>query len=598
MGKINLLIALLLFSVFGYGQARITFHLDGLSKDYKGKVGLRGSVPPLDWSQSLVLEKNDLDYYSLIIDFPEGEQELEFKFVLINDDTNPNWEGIQNRTFMIPPSGESVVSKNQWNKEQVVDITSLKKIPSNKLLEDYALIEKMVLEVHPGTYRYNTREEILAALKKLKKTFSISLTHQEAYLAISKLTAKLKCDHTKAGFNNQSKIINSIIHYQKDKLPFTFKWIENEMVVNHNASENMMLQRGTTVKRINGIPVNKIKNELMSLVAADGATDGNRIYKLQVDGYDFRYNAFDIFYPLVFPIENNEVELIIQEPTQNLEKSIRVATISREDRAKILEARYPKFPKSRDDMWSFNILNEDVAVLKLNSFGLMGWKAMTLDYKKFLEDVFEELNSKKIGNLVIDIRENNGGNDEMADELFGYLAESSIKFDRVGRTRYVNFPEEVKPFVQSWGDNPWYFNLKPKEDRTKEGYYIFKENFDQAIKRTDKRVYMGKSYLLTSAANTSLAFYTAYRFKKQKLGLLIGQETGGNLNDINGGQILFLRLPHSQIEIDFPVMGGFSNQKQPNSGVIPDIQTKNTIQSFLGNRDLEMEKTLELIGSR
>ena len=92
-----------------------------------------------------------------------------------------------------------------------------------------------------------------------------------------------------------------------------------------------------------------------------------------------------------------------------------------------------------------------------------------------------------------------------------------------------------------------------------------------------------------------MAFYTAYRFKNQKIGKVIGQETGGNLNDINGGQIIFLTLPNSGIEIDFPVIGGFSTHNRPNTGVIPDIMFDYNIDDIVKQSDLEVKKTLELI---
>ena len=96
-------------------------------------------------------------------------------------------------------------------------------------------------------------------------------------------------------------------------------------------------------------------------------------------------------------------------------------------------------------------------------------------------------------------------------------------------------------------------------------------------------------------ANTSLAFYTAHRFKYQNIGKVIGQETGGNLNDINGGQIIFLTLPNSGIEVDFPVMGGFSTSSQPNTGVMPHIMLEYKMEDVIGKVDLEVQKALELI---
>lgn len=272
-----------------------------------------------------------------------------------------------------------------------------------------------------------------------------------------------------------------------------------------------------------------------------------------------------------------------------------VSTLTREKRFQILNERYEEFPKTRDDMWKFEVLSDHTAILTLNSFGLNGWKAMTLDYKEFLADAFKEIRTRKTEHLIIDIRENNGGNDEMANELFSYLTQDNFQFEREGRTRYVNFPEVLKPHIRTWGDDPWYYYLNPKNPESQNGYYIFKENFSSQPSTTTKKIYKGKSYLLTSAANTSLAFYAAYRFKYQKIGKIIGRETGGNLNDINGGQIIFLTLPNSGIEIDFPVMGGFSTTNQPNTGVQPDIMVEYSIDDVINQSDMELEGTLELI---
>lgn len=183
----------------------------------------------------------------------------------------------------------------------------------------------------------------------------------------------------------------------------------------------------------------------------------------------------------------------------------------------------------------------------------------------------------------------------MAIELFSYL---DVKEDvsrqryREGRTRYLTFPESLKPFVQTWGENPWFFNMEAEQNE--EGYYVFPNDGDRFSKR-EKYVFDGEVYLLSSSANTSLAYYTTQNFRRHRLGTIIGTETGGNLRDINGGQILFLRLPNSGIEIDFPVMGGFSLDEYPNKGVSPDIEVDISLEDFMSNRDVVLEKTLEII---
>ncbi len=588
-----LLIPLILCSINTFGQSTVTFKVENVPLTNDQKVGIRGSLPPLSWENSIPLKKQG-NSYSVTLDFLNTKNELEFKFVLLSDGNEPKWENIQNRTQGLIEN-KNFESKNIWNREQIIDLSTLKPIPSKLLLQDYELISKMVLEVHPGTFRYNNSEEITSTLQELKSKFSRPLTHQEAYLAISKVTAQLKCDHTKAGFNNQNKIINSIIHYQADKVPFTFKWIENEMIVTHNASQNEVLKRGAKILSINTIPVGEIREQMLPFIGADGDTNNNRIYKTEVNGYDFRYNAFDIFYPLLYPLKENQIELEIQQYNKSSINTIYVIPLTREERFLALTERYIDFPKSRDDMWKFEIKSDSIAKLTLNSFGLNGWKAMTIDYKKFLANAFDDIDKKGIEHLIIDIRENTGGNDEMSNELFKYLVETDYDFEREGRTRYVKFPESLKSHIKSWGDNPWYYNLNPKDTNPIDGYYIFKDNFISKSDISSYTIYKGKTYLITSAANTSLAYYTASRFKLEQLGLIIGQQTGGNLNDINGGQILFLTLPNSKIEIDFPVMGAFSNTKKPNTGVLPDMEVSYKIDDVFEKRDLELDTILKII---
>jgi len=582
-----------MFWFYSYSQTSITFKLTDIALENGQQVGLRGSVSPLSWDKSWPVYQTE-EGFSTTVEFESKDQELEFKFVLFKNDKKPQWEGIQNRTVDIVVDQQQV-SMNRWNTDQLVDISTLSPIPSSDLLKDYELIETMVLEVHPGTYRYNSKTEIAESLARLKSTFQKDLTHQEAYLAISRVTAQLKCDHTKAGFNNQKKVMNSILHFQRDKLPFAFKWIGDEMIVTYSASNQEELKRGTKVVSINQVPVAEIKKQLMPYIGADGATDQNRVYKLEVNGYDFRYNAFDIFYPLHFPIHGQELVLQVQPYGEEEDVQIQTSYLTREERAQILANRYDDFPESRDDLWKLEIRFDSIAVLTLNSFGLYGWKAMTIDYKAFLADAFRQMEEQEVTHLVLDIRENNGGNDEMADELYSYLAASKYAFAREGRMRYRTFPEHLKPHVQTWGNNPWYFNPKPKNPKPVDGYYVFKENFSTKVKNKRRKKFTGEVYLLTSEANTSLAFYTAHRFKNQKMGQIIGRETGGNLNDINGGQILFLRLPYSDIEIDFPVMGGFATQPQSDSGVVPDVITTITPADIYHDRDVEIGKVLELI---
>ncbi len=583
----------LFLSVFCFSlqsQTLITFKVEDLPNVEGKSVGIRGNIPPLNWGNSLLLTKTK-EGFQTELSFSDSIQTLEFKFVIEEKGKEVVWETNENRVLKIEDT-KPILSESKWSIEEAVDINSLKLLSVQELQEDYLLMEKMVLEILPGTYRYNDKASIQKALAELKEKFQQPLSYGQAYLALAKLTGSIKCDHTQVGLNNQNKVINSIIHYQKDKLPFTFLWLEDKMIVDYNVSNSNQIKRGTRILKINDIEVEEIRKTMLPYIAADGSTDQNRIFKMQVDGYDFRYNAFDVLFPLLYPFKGDSISIEFQNHKEMSISSNHLKTLTREERFKKLIKKYPDFPKSRDDLWDLKIIDSNTALLSLNSFGLLGWKSMTIDYKEFLATSFEKMRTQKIEKLVIDIRKNMGGNDEIKDELFSYLIpKTKSNFEREGRSRYQSFPKDLRPHVKTWGDEPWFFELKPDREDVEKGYYIFENNFNRKKRKLKKNAFQGKVFMLCSAANTSLAFYTAYQFKQEQIGELIGEETGGNLNDINGGQILFFTLPNSQIEIDCPIMGGFSLKKATDSGVVPDVIIPFTLEDLINNNDPHLNYT-------
>ncbi|NRB49645.1 MAG: hypothetical protein HRU41_18335 [Saprospiraceae bacterium] len=585
----------LIFSTTLLAQTQVIFQVANIPSGLKrGAVGLRGSQAPLSWDSSLKMTQKDGNY-QVVVEFPEETKELEFKFVLFDKDKKPTWEGINNRSLFLG-NKETMTYEANWDEPAFIDPSTLSKLEPLALLQDFELIKTMLLEVHPGLYRYNDEAAIQQELAVLQQAFNTPITHGEAYLAISKLLASLQCGHTFASFFNQNGLIKSVIHWQQDKLPFTFRWVEDRMIVQYDATQDRLLPAGTEVLQINGYSTQEILDKLIPYISSDGAGRAARVAQLEVQGFDFRYDAFDVFHPLVFPLDQAIWTLKIRKIGATDSEELVIPTITIAERYQTLINRYPTFPKDRNAMLSYEIKEEGVGVLKLGSFGLMGWKRLTKDYKAFYKEAFTAFAKQQVKHLIIDIRDNMGGNDEMKDELATYFnVDRFIDNSREGRTRYLHFPESLKAYIQSWG-NPWYYDLSTDKPEEEDGYYIFPRS--HSINQKNKKkpsVFKGEVYLLTSPRNGSLAYYLAKDFKTFEIGTSLGQETDGNLRGINGGQILFLRLPNSGIEIDFPVMGDFSLTPQANQGVQPDIPIQVKVEDVQGGIDTEMEYILRMI---
>ncbi|MEM6771786.1 MAG: S41 family peptidase, partial [Bacteroidota bacterium] len=483
-------------------------------------------------------------------------------------------------------SGEPVVYEGSWNEAQYIDPQDQPLLTVAALQSDFALIEQVVRQVHPGTFRYLTEAELTAKLAQLKTQFNQPLSIGDAYLALNELLASIRCGHTGSPMYNQGPVVTSMLHYGKDKLPFTFRWMAEGMVVMQDATEDRVVPEGSVVTEINGVPAAEVLVTLRKYVGSDGPATGPVDAMLSLRGYAWRLEAFDALYHLAFPLPQTGFRLKLQTPEDDAPVEVTVPAVRRKERAAILTKRYPEHPQRADDLWRLDFEGEHTAILTVGDFTGFGLGKLALDYKEFFAEAFAEIDQRGVERLIIDVRENEGGNDPIVLELFTYLQYDKGKGSPFeGRMRYQSFPKSLRPYVKTWGDNiPAFFDPKPGKQGA-DGYYVYPKAFTDRHPKRKKNAFGGAVVFLISPLNASLGFYLANNVRRGKVGALIGRTTGGCLRGINGGNLALLRLPQTNLELDFPVLGGFARTPQPATGVAPDVEVQSTLADIRQGRD-------------
>jgi len=537
--------------------------------DQPQKVGIRGSEAPLSWNKTYSLQDEDGDgIYEATISFSESQKsQLEYKFIYGDD----QWEleGLNNRVLKLEKSNHDSISAT-FNQPDFFTKAELDQmiIPAEGLQQDIDIVQKAYTTLHPGLYRYNTEEEINAHFDALRKELSRDQTLTEVFLAFARFVPKIRCGHTLINPYNQSETIKKAFFNRPDKLPFTFEWVDDRMILTHNLSEVENLEPGVEILTLNGHTIGDIQKALLPYVSADGYRLNKRKYALQLGGVEM-YDYFDTFFPLLFPPQNGgyEIEAFNHQTSSKIECS--VATMSRAQRKSMLTKKYGLSADSYDDSWQFDLLSSDLGYLKLGTFTVWNFK---MDWKDFLKNAFRELKEKNTPNLVIDIRGNEGGMGEVAWELSEYLLKKEVKVEQMkSLTRYQKVPENLQAYLSTWDDS--IFDISSRVEPADDGFFRQKgkqRRYETYKKSNNKLLFDGKVFLLTDASNSSATFYLARMMKQSGLATLVGQTTGGTRKGINGGMMFFLRLPHSGIEMDIPLIGSFPYSEQPDQGVVPD----------------------------
>ncbi len=464
-------------------------------------------------------------------------------------------------------------------------------ISMEELQKDFAIMKEAYTKLHPGLYRYTDSATIEGHFDDLEQSLMTDLSRKEVYLIFSRFLEKIKCGHTYANFWNQPDTIQQELFAQADKLPFTFQIVDKRIIITKNASEREEIPLGTEILGINDMWVSSMLDTLIQYVKSDGSNDGKRLDDLQVTGYG-EFESFDIYFPLLYEPINSTYSLELKYPRELQTQSVTVTSITREKRKQVLAQRYGPLPESYDDLWKFKLMDPSTAYLKLGTF--VTWK-MEMDWKKFLKQAFRQIDENNTENLILDIRGNEGGMSEVNLELAKYLLRSPITLDATRELlRYEKVPEELNPYLGTWDDS--FRDRTGKVTYIGEGFYTWKNssNKGQVIKQGNDP-FSGQVYLLMGPANSSATFLLSRILKEHNIATLVGQESGGNLKGTNGGQIFFLTLPHSKIEMDIPLIGYYPISDQPDRGIMPDVYVAPNVSDIVNGIDTELEVAKKLI---
>ena len=249
------------------------------------------------------------------------------------------------------------------------------------------------------------------------------------------------------------------------------------------------------------------------------------------------------------------------------------------------------------------MLNDSTCYFKVGTFSFYGEDNL---FTKIIDSLFSGLaNDKRVKNLILDLRTNEGGSTDARNALLKYILPRNFEAKQYQERQFYSFlqvPKKLIPYLNTWDNS--FFDPKPDslfkknelgfyEDQSDEG----KTNTNFADFKMNSNSFKGNVYLMTSPVNCSAAFEFAWVFKQYKAGKIVGQKTGGTKQGLNGGRFFFLRLPYSRIEIDLPFIYQ-AHTEQRDEGISPDYMTAPTQQGIHNGQDTQLNFVLKLIDEK
>lgn len=396
---------------------------------------------------------------------------------------------------------------------------------------DLDALYAVIYEVHPNMFTVITQEAFEANLAEAKGAVKDSMTVEEFFPIVAPLVSSLNDGHTNIQPSGQIMKQNPLI------FPFNLNVdSKDSTAVVRNAFLNDV-PIGAKVLSVNGISMNEIVRNLATYVSAEGFG-----YKAVL----LRGNFWLYYY--FFDHTSKEFEIAYEHNGKSYKETVSAVSLGN----LIEEAKKHKQSKPQTGTKALSLSVDEkrhTAVIDFRSF------TSDFDYvHHFLDSTFTVLKEENIHNLIIDIRNNEGGNSHTGDMFFQYI--SHTPFKQFGKT-IIKVNETIKA-QRGYQD-------------VEDGITVWDDN--TLIELSDNPLrFKGDVYLLTSGSTFSSATNFAWAFQHFDMGTIIGEETGGYI--VAFGDVISYRLPNTKLGgvISHKEFYGYGATEKNRHGVIPDIE--------------------------
>jgi hypothetical protein len=451
--------------------------------------------------------------------------------------------------------------------------TSDTKIQAKELQEDFLILRKVLEEAHPGLYRYTNKKTLDARFDKAFIKLNKDMSEREFYKIIASILSVIKDGHL------TSRLSSGSMSYLKT-FPLSLRFIKGKAYI--LSSPNDVIIPGSELLSINGEKMTVIIRKLLAFLPADGDIETRKYRRLDT--------RFRLFYNL-FIEQPDSFDVGYYDPEKRQKKKITLPPLIENEAQVTSQVDDGKKPLRIEFLPELN-----TSVLTIKSFDRGSITKAGQDYPKFLEAAFQEIKTNNIQNLIIDLRNNGGGNDVFGSLLFSYLVDKEFRYydyletstNKITLAQYVEAdPERDRMFAE---------DLLPAVA----GRYRIKESVHPNLRmqQPQKNHFNGKVWYLVNGSSFSVTAEFASIAHYHQRGSFVGEEVGGAYYGNNSGYQMRLRLPNTKIRVYSPLWKyvlAVSGYLYPGRGVIPNFPVQPNIQDVLNGVDTEMLYTLKLI---
>ncbi|WP_282043788.1 S41 family peptidase [Winogradskyella flava] len=416
------------------------------------------------------------------------------------------------------------------------------KFSKQEVIEDLNTLKESLVDTHYNLFAYTSEQTFNSAYEEVKNSINKdSITLFETTNLFQRLISTANNGHTEIDFPKQA--YTQYAYEQGTLFPLELAFENNKALIRKNWSKNNNLIIGSEVLTINGEEISEILSKIYRQVSAERPYFKNA----KIEMYSFPRYYWQVY--------GKQDKFEVEVRSNKVIKKYSIKAIN------LIE----DFETKRNEVLNASInlkFHNKSAYLNPGNF-----EGNEQKYQKFIDSSFTEIRKRNSKYLIVDLRNNKGGNDSFSDYLISFFANKPFKW----HSRFtLKTSQLLKEHTRQNSDTTDIYFQKILTHKNGDIYdYVFDEYQPQP---KSKRFY-GKVYVLINRQSHSQSAVSAAQIQDYKFGTIVGEETG-DYPSLYAARFQY-SLPNTEILVS--VSKGYIvrvNGSEKREGVIPDIYIK------------------------
>ena len=445
-------------------------------------------------------------------------------------------------------------------------------IPAGLLQEDFRIMRRSLEQAHGGLYRYTSKTDMDRTFDRAYRNINHPMTELEFWRLAAPVVAHIKCGHTSIWFPARQFETNMLFFPLEGRVLGKRAYVYQD-----NASPRSALE-GAEILSINGRSMKGILEQLRSVITGDGNSSTAKDYRIGHNGGFQRY---------LYALGIRSPFRVTYRDSAEKHGNVELVGLTIPEITKAWDARNPESDTNADLKF---IDDGKIAVLTIWHWYQYADPKRKITFLDFLKRSFAEIQEKESTNLIIDVRDNDGGLDALGKQAFSFLWDHPFYYykDLVLNARefeHFKYSPNAKPLpadrFELQADGKWHHVKHP----------------NWGLQQPSQPYFAGKVFVLMNGGSfsTTCEFLSMLHFHKR--GTFIGEEPAGGYYGNTSGRTDNISLPNSGLVLQTGIVTYYlavSGYKYRDRSVLPDYPVSYTIAELIAGKDKEMDLAIRL----